>query len=98
MIAAGRVSTQAISRLRMVAICRPEPFVAMVPATPDDNTCAVGTGRPNTSAAPMVTAATDHGAQPKRDRDGDLYPGRNELGRAVERGLVVKEKARIAGP
>jgi hypothetical protein len=37
-IAAGIVSTQAISRLRMVFICRPERFAAIVPATPDDNT------------------------------------------------------------
>ena len=45
-IATGRVSTQAISRLRSVAICRPEPLAAMVPATPDDSTWVVDTGRP----------------------------------------------------
>jgi len=45
-IAAGRVSTQAISRLRMVDICRPERFAAIVPATPDESTCVVETGRP----------------------------------------------------
>jgi hypothetical protein len=32
-IAAGSVSTQAINRLRMVAICKPEPLAAIVPAT-----------------------------------------------------------------
>ena len=63
-IAAGSVSTQAISRLRMVAICRPEPFAAMVPATPDDSTCVVETGRPNTSAAPIVAAATSSAEAP----------------------------------
>ena len=41
MIAAGSVSTQAISTLRTVAICRPEPLAAIVPATLDDNTCVV---------------------------------------------------------
>ena len=46
MMAAGSVSTQAISRLRIVAICRPEPLAAMVPATPDDSTWVVETGRP----------------------------------------------------
>ena len=45
-IAAGRVSTQAISRLRMVDICRPERFAAIVPATPEESTCVVETGRP----------------------------------------------------
>ncbi len=37
-IAAGNVSTQAISRLRMVFICKPPPLATMVPATPEDNT------------------------------------------------------------
>ena len=26
----------------------------------------------------------DHRAEPERDRDGDLHPGRDELGRGVE--------------
>ncbi len=37
-IAAGNVSTQAISRLRMVFICKPPPLATMVPATPEDST------------------------------------------------------------
>jgi len=37
-IAAGKVSTQAIARLRRVRICKPEPLAVMLPATPDDNT------------------------------------------------------------
>ena len=38
-------------------ICRPELFAAIDPATPDESTCVVLTGRPRTSAAPMVTIA-----------------------------------------
>src|SRR6516164_1820425 len=45
-IDAGSVSTHAISRLRMVDICRPDLFAHMVPATPDDKTCVVLTGSP----------------------------------------------------
>ena len=45
-MAAGIVSTQARARLRTVAICRPEPLAAIVPATPDDKTCVVETGKP----------------------------------------------------
>lgn len=45
-IAAGNVSTQASPMLRSVRICRPEPFAAIVPATPDESTCVVETGRP----------------------------------------------------
>jgi len=44
-IEAGRVSTQAMSRLRTVLHCRPEPFAAMVPATPEVSTWVVLTGR-----------------------------------------------------
>src|SRR3982750_4427023 len=57
-IAAGSVSTHAINRLRMVFICNPPPLATMVPATPDDNTCVVDTGKPNMSAAPIVNIAT----------------------------------------
>ena len=45
-MAAGSVSIQAMSRLRTVAICRPEPLAAIVPATPDDSTWVVETGSP----------------------------------------------------
>ncbi|WP_164580946.1 hypothetical protein [Rhizobium leguminosarum] len=38
-IQAGSVSTQAISMLRTADHCRPEPFAAMVPATPDEGRC-----------------------------------------------------------
>src|SRR5262245_26241578 len=57
-MAHGRVRTQAISRLRTVSHCRPDPLAAMVPATPDDRTWVVETGSPNTSAAPIVPMAT----------------------------------------
>src|SRR5260370_448464 len=42
----GRVSTQAINRLRTVAHCKPDLFATIVPATPDDSTCVVLTGNP----------------------------------------------------
>ena len=45
-IAIGNVSTHAMSRLRTVAICSPDPFAAIVPATPDDSTWVVETGKP----------------------------------------------------
>ncbi len=45
-IAAGSVVTQASAMLRTVDICRPEPFAAMVPATPEDRMWVVETGRP----------------------------------------------------
>jgi hypothetical protein len=36
--------------LRNVANCKPEPFAAIVPATPDDRICVVDTGRPKLEA------------------------------------------------
>ena len=39
----------------------------------------------------------DHGAEPERDRDRDLHPDRNELGRVVERALVGVERGDLAG-
>jgi len=63
-IAAGSVSTHAASRLRMVAICSPERLAAIVPATPEDSTCVVDTGRPNMSAAPIVVIATSSADAP----------------------------------
>ncbi|CAB3778041.1 hypothetical protein LMG28614_00525 [Paraburkholderia ultramafica] len=54
----GSVSTHARIRLRTVPHCRPEPLAAIVPATPDDSTCVVETGKPYMSAAPIVTIAT----------------------------------------
>src|SRR5208283_2096870 len=50
-MAEGRVRTQASPRLRTVLICRPEWLAIMVPATPDDSTCVVLTGKPKPSAA-----------------------------------------------
>src|SRR5262249_31353794 len=116
MMAAGSVSTHAINRLRTVAHCSPEPLAAIVPATPDDNTCVVETGSPYMSAAGDRSGGdhfgagalaighvnladffpdrdddalpSDHGAQSERDRDRDLDPQGNELGRVVERCLV----------
>ena len=60
----GSVSTQAMSRLRTVPHCSLDPFAVMVPATPDDSTCVVLTGRPKASAAPMVTMAVISAAAP----------------------------------
>ncbi len=45
-IDAGSVNTQAISKLRIVDICKPDLFAHIVPATPDDSTCVVLTGKP----------------------------------------------------
>ena len=50
-IAHGRVSTRASARLRKVDIFTPEPLAAIVPATPEESTCVVETGRPETVCA-----------------------------------------------
>ena len=63
-MAAGRVSTQASSRLRTVLICRPDEFAKIVPATPEDKTCVVLTGKPKKSAAPIVAIAVISAAAP----------------------------------
>jgi hypothetical protein len=63
-IAAGSVSTQARAMLRTVDHCIPEPLATIVPATPDDRTCVVDTGKPKPSAAPIVAAATIYAAAP----------------------------------
>src|SRR5262245_8665685 len=63
-MAAGSVRTHAINRLRTVAHCSPEPLAAIVPATPDDNTCVVETGSPYISAAAIVPAATTSAQAP----------------------------------
>src|SRR5215468_8134790 len=63
-MAAGSVNTHAIRRLRTVAHCSPEPLAAIVPATPDDNTWVVETGKPYTSAAAIVPAATTSAQAP----------------------------------
>ena len=44
--ATGRVKTQASAISRNVDICSPLLFAAMVPATPEDSTCVVLTGKP----------------------------------------------------
>jgi hypothetical protein len=46
------------------AHCSPEPLAAIVPATPDDNTCVVETGSPYISAAAIVPAATTSAQAP----------------------------------
>ena len=63
-MATGSVSTQAIARFRTVFHCRPEPFAAIVPAMPDDSTWVVETGRPMTSAAPIVPMVTSSADAP----------------------------------
>ena len=45
-IETGKVRIQASARLRTVRHCSPEPFAAMVPATPEDSTWVVLTGKP----------------------------------------------------
>jgi hypothetical protein len=44
--AAGKVKIQAIAMSRIVESCRPLLFAAIVPATPEESTCVVLTGRP----------------------------------------------------
>ena len=61
-IDAGRVSTQAMARLRTVAHCSPEWLAAIVPATPAESTCAALTGKPNQSAARAVISAASGAA------------------------------------
>ena len=50
--------------LRIVDHCIPEPLATMVPATPDESTWVVDTGRPKPSAAPIVAAAISSAAAP----------------------------------
>jgi hypothetical protein len=64
MMDTGRVRTQAMSRFLTVPHCNPERFAAMVPATAEDNTWVVLTGRPNESAAAMVVIAVISAAAP----------------------------------
>jgi hypothetical protein len=63
-IAQGRVKTQASAILRRVDICTPEPLAAIVPATPEERTWVVETGRPKLSAAAIVPIATISAAAP----------------------------------
>ncbi len=63
----GRVSTHASNRLRRVAICRPDLLAAMEPATPEESTCVVLTGRRRSGQPrPMVIMATNSAAAPLR--------------------------------
>src|SRR6187402_3558992 len=62
--ATGKVSTHAIARLRTVLICRPDWFATIVPATPEESTCVVDTGKPYMSAAPIVSIATTSAEAP----------------------------------
>ena len=45
-MAAGNVKTHASAILRRVTNCEPDPFAAMVPATPEESTWVVDTGNP----------------------------------------------------
>ena len=45
-IAVGSVKTHASAMFLKVDICRPDPFAAIVPATPDESTWVVDTGNP----------------------------------------------------
>jgi hypothetical protein len=86
-MAAGSVRTQANSRLRTVAHCRPEPLAAMVPATPDDNTWVVETGSPYTSAAAIVPAATVDELEPERDQERDEQQQEWQIRRRLHPGV-----------
>src|SRR5438876_12078715 len=63
-MAAGRVKIHAMAMLRTVESWSPDPFAAMVPATPEDRTWVVETGSPYMSAAAIVPAATSSAAAP----------------------------------
>ncbi|MNC72832.1 hypothetical protein D3C75_1239430 [compost metagenome] len=54
---AGRVRTQASRMVLTVPPCRPLLFATMVPATPEDSTWVVDTGRLKMLAMPMAQAA-----------------------------------------
>ena len=56
-IAIGIVSTQAIRMFLIVPPCRPLRLATIVPATPDDSTWVVETGRPNRLAKPIAQLA-----------------------------------------
>ena len=69
----------------MVDICTPEPLAAIVPATPEERTCVVETGKPKLSAAAIVAHRHDLGrralaigqmllADLFADRDDDALP------------------------
>src|SRR5262245_58976718 len=60
----GRVNTQAIAMARIVFSCNPEWLAAMVPATPEDNTWVVLTGKPRRSAPAIVDIATNSAEAP----------------------------------
>lgn len=53
----GIVNSQARARLRTVPICRPEPLAVMVPATAEESTWVVLTGKPARSAAARALAS-----------------------------------------
>src|ERR1700757_4964107 len=62
--AAGRVNTQAAAMFLIVENCSPLLFAAIVPATPELNTCVVLTGSPKLSAAKIVPMATSSAVAP----------------------------------
>src|SRR5262249_19255083 len=62
--AMGKVKNQAKKRFGAGDQWKPGLLAIIVPATPDDNTCVVLTGRPNQSAAPMVAMAVISAAPP----------------------------------
>src|SRR5262245_32199937 len=63
-IVTGSVSAQASAMLRIVRICKPDIFAAIVPATPEERACVVLTGNPKMSAAAMVVIATSSADAP----------------------------------
>src|SRR5690606_41594714 len=61
---AGKVSSQASRMMRTVPLCRPLRLATMVPATPEDSTWVVETGRLKTLATPMAATAVIWAAMP----------------------------------
>ena len=55
---AGNVRTQASSKFRKVPDCKPDRLAAIAPATPEERTCVVLTGSPNSVAKTIVIIVT----------------------------------------
>ncbi len=60
--------------LRIVDICTPDPFAAIVPATPEESTCVVETRKPKLSAAAIVPIATISAAAPYDGKENQDRP------------------------
>src|SRR3981081_3096704 len=95
MMAAGSVRTHAITILRIVAICSPEPLAAIAPATPDDSTCVVETGRANKSAAPSAAGGDQCGGctlRVSKMRLADLLPDSHDDALPADHGAKAERE------